>query len=287
MVCPRVCVAVVLVALLKSASAAGCRGDNVKWDLTSKPPKAVIPSDCGDLFLRNANVRDVGFRAISDMISTKGKALQITMLDLSYNKLTDAPLRDFLVAMEKNYGIQDLGLNHNKFTAAGAKFIADALPKLNVKRIFLGGNHFKDEGIATIAKGLAGYKGRNFAMQESEMTGVGLKALGEGVKNNPHLEQFVALDNKNIGGAAVADLLNILRAGDNKINHVQLERCGVTEADGAAILEAVKASPRIRHLDVAGDHAFERSQVYADIRSAVSKNAEAPADSKKVVHDEM
>lgn len=97
--------------------------------------------------LRFNNMEVEGIKAIAAVLPQAG----ILSMDLRGNNLGDDGLRFLSNALSNGAKVQNLHLAQNGFSAAGIKFLADALPWSQVKVLYIYTNNIGDEGAGYLA----------------------------------------------------------------------------------------------------------------------------------------
>jgi Ran GTPase-activating protein (RanGAP) involved in mRNA processing and transport len=221
---------------------------------------------------------------------------KLELLDLFNTGLCDAGMHAFTQGLEEgvfaNGGassappLKHLYLSVNALTPAAIPHIITAVSLLpNLESLYLGENHFGDEGAIALLSGLPTISNlQRFEMGSSGITDTTLPAMINFVANHGgHLRSLALGSYKSTGYfklkankfGNVEALVALAQAGGASLVHLSLNQCMTSDKAGAAVVAKVAAASPHCHVDAVGKGRSEEQLTTTYVSAAAAATAKA------------
>nr|AAP92143.1 leucine-rich repeat protein N4C [synthetic construct] len=177
-------------------------------------------------------------------------------LDIQSEELSDARWAELLPLLQQPYArLEYLDLNWNDLTEAGMKDLASVLrSNPSLRELDLSNNKLGDAGVRLLLQGLLdpGTRLENLDLNESDLTEAGLKDLASVLRSNPSLRELT-LSNNKLGDAGVRLLLQGLLDPGTRLEKLDLDQTDLTEAGMKDLASVLRSNPSLRELSLSSN----------------------------------
>ncbi|XP_066024113.1 NLR family CARD domain-containing protein 3-like isoform X4 [Pocillopora verrucosa] len=186
----------------------------------------------------------------SHLLKSFGTGLNLTNLDLSRNRISDAGATCIAEAIKVNKTLTNLYLHNNGISAAGATCIAEAI-KVNktLTNLDLSGNDISAAGATCIAEAIKVNKTlTNLDLDNNGISDAGATCIAEAIKVNKTLTNLDLSWNgiSDAGATCIAEAIKV----NKTLTNLDLRGNGISDAGATCIAEAIKVNKTLTNLDL-------------------------------------
>ncbi|XP_066024645.1 NLR family CARD domain-containing protein 3-like isoform X1 [Pocillopora verrucosa] len=186
----------------------------------------------------------------SHLSESFGTGLNLTNLNLSYNRISDAGAACIAEAIKVNKTLTNLDLSWNDISAAGATCIAEAI-KVNktLTNLNLSKNDFSDAGATCIAEAIKVNKTlTNLNLCYNDISAAGATCIAEAIKVNKTLTNLNLSYNRisAAGATCIAEAIKV----NKTLTNLDLSWNDISAAGATCIAEAIKVNKTLTNLNL-------------------------------------
>nr|XP_058966158.1 NLR family CARD domain-containing protein 3-like [Pocillopora verrucosa] len=203
-----------------------------------------------NLDLSEKRISDAGATCIAEAIKVNKT---LTNLDLSENRISDAGATCIAEAIKVNKTLTNLYLQRNDISDAGATCIAEAI-KVNktLTNLDLQRNDISDAGATCIAEAIKVNETlTNLDLSEKRISDAGATCIAEAIKVNKTLTKLYLSENRisDAGATCIAEAIKV----NKTLTNLYLRRNDISDAGATCIAEAIKVNETLTNLDLSAN----------------------------------